>query len=194
MTIVGTFPRLSLCGWKPGPSPGPRLLGNWIRSWAPPFGDWIRSWALPFGNWIRTWALLRTPAGHQSFANQYHQSTYRCCGLNTCKWNMPSVRDKENSLCLSQLSLSSPIGLSRIDTVPFSACQLLSAATQFHNSTKQFWNMHNNNKKTLCKQLWKFSSHQRSCNVAVLNTPTSCKTFTDLKTFHHNNKNMKEEA
>lgn len=33
MTTVVTFPRLSLCGWKPGPG----LLGKWIRSWALPF-------------------------------------------------------------------------------------------------------------------------------------------------------------
>ncbi len=83
MTTVVTLPPLSLflagnlgpafltTGSGPGPrllatgsGPGPRLLGNWIRPWA----------------------LLQTPGGHQSFANQYHQSTYRCCGLNTCKW------------------------------------------------------------------------------------------------------------
>jgi len=49
MTTVVTFPRLSLCGWKPGSGPGPRLLRNCIRPWA----------------------LLQTPGGHQSFANQY---------------------------------------------------------------------------------------------------------------------------
>lgn len=195
MTTVVTFPRLSLCGWKPGPG----LLGKWIRSWALPFWQvdpvlgpaFLASGSGPgpcYRRRVDTKHLLTSTTSPRTDVVDWTRVSGTC---------QVSLTRRILSVSLSSLSLllldfrESTLYPFRHVSYRFCNYQQQPDSTIVLNN---FGTCTTTTKKHFVKYLWKFSSHQHSCNVAVFNTPTSCKTFTDLKTFHHNNTNKKEEA